>query len=411
MDKKTALTNATTWEVAEGAGFLPSEILENVKQEMQQVYPDGLEDTVLDETILDEIRRRIPREGEEIAHLFRGETGQQTPAAASIAQRTTTRKRAATDEIDKLKYTPKPKKLTSSMEVKARAEQLKLRGQYMEQEASVAKLDSELKRILERKFGRELIMASKGTMKATHSGFGVQLYWYAYHTTVNRMSNEEYQMLLDKMCGTGSDKAPEDVLVRLDRFFEAFADAGRPMNELEKVRLFMKAISEQFGDETAALMRDLPRRYDMRAQNNSGRQIQMFREAILEHVYAGQSWQVGTPQGKVRALQTSPELVTMAAMQEQIDRLNALQNEKQGGGAAKKKSWASEQPGLRRAPKAEDDKAIWQDKALCAYHCTERRTGGKTKYSHTNAECKMRDPSHPTYSKDYDEAIKKFVKK
>jgi hypothetical protein len=422
MSTKASSTTTATWREAMDAGVLPHEHIETIKLAMQQIYPDSLDKCTLDEEIMKDIDRMEPRADAEdgiapMALNFEGAAGvagAEVVPETPIAARAGSRKRVAGAALEHIRYTPQPDKLEARMSDAKRTAVLKQRGQFMDQEANITKVEVELRRIFDSEFGTELTLRSKGRINSRDVGYGFQLYWFAYQTQVIRMTMHRYndmQEVMQFMTVTGKYSAPQDVMIQLDRYFEAFEEAGRKMSEFDKERTFIKAIQECFGAETSDYVRGLPRIWNLNKKDYTSN-FDMIRSAIVLHVGDRQRWPGTATPSKIKVTKTedskdSPLADELQEMKAQLLKLTQAINGKTQG--AKKPRQGFEPRGLRRAPEAADSKSMWADNAPCAFHSKIGAKAGPQ--THTNAECKMRDVSDPSYAKSHDEAIKKFMKK
>ena len=416
MNEKAMMATVQTWSEAMDAGMLPHEFMETVKMATQQIYPDCLEECTLDPFIMKEINAEEPRERtnaeEGIAPVildFEAAAGgaaiQETPTAA----RARGRKRVAEAALEKIRFTPQPDRLESRMSDTRRTATLKQHGQFMQQESNIAKVEMEMRRIFEKVFGEELQLRSNGRIKARDQGYGFHLYWLAYQTQVVRMSMHKYNDMQMQMQVSKRHGSPQEVLLHVERYYEAFEEAGRGMSPFEKERVYIKAVQDSFGDETADFVRALPRQWNVSKKDHPNN-FEAIRAAVTMHVRDRQRWPgVATP-GKLKMATTdsskeSPGMEELQELRTQLLKLTQAINGNHQGPKGPRPRF--ERAGLRRAPdSAKDKRSIWEDNAACAYHT---RTGEKG--AHTNAGCKMREASSQSYSKEHDDAIKKFLKK
>ena len=418
MSEKTPLATVQTWNEAMDAGVLPHEHMETVKAAAQQIYPDSLDECTLDSVVMKEIEADEPRANanaeDGIAPVIlnfeaaaEGPAVQETPTAA----RARGRKRAAEAALDHIRYTPQAAKFATTMSDTKRAATLKQQEQFQKQEQSIGKVDTEMRRIFEKEFGEELRLRTEGRIRAKDPGYGYHLYWLAYQTQVIRMPNHKYNDMQEEMVSSAMDRkhsTPQEILLHLERYFEAFEEAGRKMSPSDKERVYIRAVENRFSTETANCVRALPRTWNL-SKKDYPITYDAIRAAVTMHVRDRQIWPgVATPSKlKMATTDSSKESPGMEEMQElraQVLKLAQAINGNQQG--PKRTNFV--QKGLRRGPDSSkgDSKSIWEDKAACAYHT---KAGGKG--SHTNATCHLRDATNLSYSKEHDNEIKKFLKK
>lgn len=420
MNSKSTTATLQTWPEARDNGVLPHEYIETVKMVVQQIYPDSLDTCTLETEIMNEINRADPRNAEDgvapIALNFEAAAGAGAAVMPDtpIAERAGNRKRAAGTALESIRYTPQPEKLEARMTEAKRTAALKQRGQFIEQEQNIAKVEAELRRVFESECGTELTLRSKGRINARDLGYGFQLYWFFYQTRVMRMTMPRYNELMEQMqflTVTGKYTTPEEIMIRLDRYFEAFEEAGRKMSDYDKERLLIKAINDSFGEETGDYVRGLPRLWNLNKKDYVS-SYEMMRSAMVMHVGDRQRWPGVTTPSKIKSARTedskeSPLFEELQELKSQVAKLT--QAAKSNPKEPRKRRF--EPRGLKRAPEAADSKDIWADKAPCGFHCYTAGRTTATDRSHTNAVCKLRDASDPTYNKNYDDAVKKFIKK
>jgi hypothetical protein len=405
MATKVASDQARTMTEAADAGMTTYEHHEEVKRYMNRIYPNGLENSKLPDDMVAEISSRLTRNGDDVQPLrLENPTTARRPQNSSSANATPpavrSSKRIATEIIDNLRYSPKAARITAEMSEAQRTSSLKARKYEQEEIRELTALDNELRRIYE-KLTSEIELTSKGSITRRDNGFGLQLYWYNWHTRVYRMSERDYSATYEKMTDSSHDKAPEDILIRLDRFAISFDVAGKTITDVDKLRLLHDAIHEQFGADALAYVRTLPRIWNLKESNYVGNRFEMIREAIVKNVQDGQPWPSAT---KLRVMKpVEAELIEMKAQ------LLAMQASKQGGGGAAKKKW--EQNGVRRSPSDQDPKSMWDNEKPCAYHTSMKAGKPRGKSSHTNAACFLRIPGETGYDKEHDEAVKRHLRK
>ena len=417
MNSKSTTATMSTWSEARDKGVLPHEYIETVKMTVQQIYPDSLDTCTLDTEIMNEINRAEPRNAElgvaPIALNFEAVAGAGAAATPDtpIAERAGSRKRVAGAMLEGIRFTPQPEKFEPRMTEAKRNAAMKQRGQFIEQEQNIAKVEAELRRSFESECGMELTLRSKGRISARDLGYGFQLYWFFYQTQVVRMPMHRYNDMMEAMQDTEKERAPEEVMLKMDRYHEAFEEAGRKITDYDKERLFIKAIQESCGEETANYVRGLPRLWNL-SKKDYDSNFEMIRAAIVMHVQDRQRWPgVATP-SKLKSARTedsqdSPLLEELQELKSQVAKLT--QAAKSNTKEPRKRRF--EPRGLKRAPEAADSKDIWADKAPCGFHCYAAGKTTAADKSHTNAVCKLRDANDPTYNKSYDDAVKKFIKK
>jgi hypothetical protein len=336
---KSGATSTPTWREAKEAGMLPHEHKQMVNAAMQQIYPGALETCCLDAEVKREIERRDPREEgiqpialqfDEPAAVAAGGAAR-NPAATPMALRNG--KRTSETALDTLRYTPKPDKIEGNMSATRKTDLMKARKLNMEENVDIARVDAELKRIYGESFGEELTLMSGSRISARDEGFGVQLYWYALHTAVARMTTTAYNRIYASMQDASEDTAPEKVVIRLERYFACYEAAGRDLPESEKERIFLMTIEDCFGMETAAYIRGLPRQWHMNERDYGKRRFDMLRAAIVNHVRDEQPWPMATP-GKIKVTRTrdsqeSPLQEELQELKSQVAKLTqAVQSDK-----------------------------------------------------------------------------------